>query len=251
MTTIQVVVNVIDCYRLLGNGTVPKFEKAISPREWVTLDTNVDIVQVIAANTVCVRRKNREVYRHVSNSWNLIRRDTNKIWASQNDYFAWDQSKRQVLHENAWDVMEENPFLKDVAVSGNNVYQLRTDGQTYIYEGGADGKQWRSIDRDTQADVITATSNTLYKRRRNGQIFAWDATKWTVIGMDMRTPEFVAGDAGLFLRLNNGSIYQNRGPLSWQEADPSADNIQIAVDKFPYQLNAKGQAYRLLGNPSG
>lgn len=68
--------------------------------------------------------------------------------------------------------------------------------------------------------------------------------------MDMRTPEFVAGDAGLFLRLNNGSIYQNRGPLSWQEADPSADNIQIAVDKFPYQLNAKGQVYRLLGNPS-
>ncbi|KID93821.1 hypothetical protein MAJ_10227, partial [Metarhizium majus ARSEF 297] len=255
MTTIQITVRGSDCYRLQGNGTVQKFEEKPSTRKWVALDNNVDNVQVIAANTVCVRRKNSEVYRHVGNSWNLIRRDTNKIWASENAYYAWDQSKRQVLRENAaqngWDVIEENSLLKDLAVSGNNVYQLQTDGQVYIYEGGADGKKWRSVDHDMQADVITATGTTLYKRRRNGVICAWDATDWTVIGSDMRTVEFAAGDAGLFLRLNNGSIYRNHGPLSWEQADPSADNIQIAVGNFPYRVNAKGEVYRLPGNSSG
>ncbi|KID85174.1 hypothetical protein MGU_07596 [Metarhizium guizhouense ARSEF 977] len=84
----------------------------------------------------------------------------------------------------------------------------------------------------------------------DGVICAWDATNWTVLGSDGRTVEFAAGDAGLFLRLNNGSIYQNHGPLSWQEADPSADNIQITVGNFPYRVNAKGEVYRLPGNSS-
>jgi len=247
MATIQIAVNGSDCYRLLSDGTLKQLENGSAP-SWKILSKNTDNVKVIAADTVCLLRKSGELYRLSGNSWNKIRGGVTNMWGKGNTYYIWDSNAGQVLREDitqgTWQTVETNSLVKDLIFSSNALYGLSALGQTTRFQGV---DNWEQLDSNPQAEQI-AVGKFLYKRHKNGLIYAYEPPQWKLIGNDLRTVQIAAGDAGLFQLQKDGSVYKYIDGRQWELSDSSSDNSSIAVAKFAYRVTNKGIIYRLEDN---
>lgn len=217
------------------------------PPRWKTINQNPDNVQVVAADSICLRRRNGDVYRYNGKLWKPVGTSADRLWG----WGYWRAETEETLHERvsggSWDVVNKNTKVKDLVFFSNSLYQLRTDGSVWAQESSGRGgnASWRSIDNNPSTQELVA-GQTLYMRHSNGQIFAWDGSRWNLISNDTRTIQIAAGEAGLYQRQKDGSIYKYLGGNSWDLIDSSADNAHIAVAKFPYRATTKGGIYRLV-----
>ncbi|KKZ60134.1 hypothetical protein EMCG_05159 [[Emmonsia] crescens] len=252
MAIVQIAINGNDCYQLLDNGTVKQYNAPVSYL-WKTLDDNIGNAQIVVGdNGVYLRRSSGDgdVYRRNGNSWDHIGHNADKIWASgSNNLYKWSSNTKEIekytFSGEQWQVIDKSPGFKDLAVDGDAVYQLRTDGSAWKYDNG-----WHRLDANGHLSEIAAGGGHLYMRHNNGQVFHYNGTiHWTRIGdNDSHAVQIAAGDNGVFKRRQNGGIYKYVSGTSWKKVSGDIANCGITAARFLYRVTTEGTISRFVLN---
>ncbi|KLJ06511.1 hypothetical protein EMPG_10079 [Blastomyces silverae] len=253
MATVQIAINGNDCYQLLSNGTVKEYNGPAVYR-WKTLDDNAENAQIVVCdNGVYLRRSTSTgyVFSRDGDSWTLIGQGAAKIWAAgSNNLYKWNSAageiEKYIFSEKRWQTIDKSPGFKDLAVDGDAVYQLRTDGTAWRY----DGTSWHRLDANGHLSEIAAGGGHLYMLHYNGRVFQYNGTiHWTWIGdTDSHAIQIAAGVEGVFKRRENGAIYKHVSGTSWKKVSGDIANCGMTAGKFLYRVTTENTITRLVFN---
>ncbi|PGH05554.1 ribosome biogenesis protein BMS1 [Blastomyces parvus] len=249
MAIVQIAINGNDCYQLLSDGTV----KQLVAYRWKTLDDNAGNAQIaVGDNGVYLRRSTGMVYVYSRDdgSWGQIGQGAAKIWASgSNNLYMWNSAtkvlQKYLFSEKQWKTIDGGPRFKDLAVDGDAVYQLKTDGAVWSYDG-----IWHDLNSDDHTCEIAAGGGHLYMRHSDGHVYQHvGTTQWTKISnMDSHAVQIAAGEEGVFKRRENGGIYKHVSGMSWKKVSGDIANCGMAAGKYLYRVTTENTIARLVFN---
>ncbi|KAK2799353.1 hypothetical protein FQN50_008512 [Emmonsiellopsis sp. PD_5] len=253
MAVLQIATNGTDCYQLLDTGEVKQYDGS-SPYLWKTIDKNVDNAQIVVDDdkVLYLRRSNSDVYRRDGNSWTLFVHGADKFWAANaNNIYMWSSSTQKIMRSNSqrqWFDLGKCPNFKDLAVDGDAVYQLETDGAVYEYVRST--STWTSLSATYKPEhKIFAGAGHLCTTWGYGQIFKHisGGGSWTRINdNDAQLAKVSVGEDGIFKLHKNGGIYKYVSGTKWEKVSGDINNSDIAVGRFLHRVTTEGSVSRLV-----
>ncbi|MFF8407560.1 matrixin family metalloprotease [Streptomyces sp. NPDC015684] len=164
---------------------------------------------------------------------------------------ANDKSRARSLY---WQQIDGNPATRELAASGNRLYQRHSTGAIFEYTG-TPMIGWAALDANSATVQIVADGGELYQRHSTGAIFRYTGTPfigWQQLDANTATTQLTASGGNLYQLHNTGAIFRYTGtPMSgWQLLDNNPFTAQIVADgNALYQRHSTGAIFRYTGTP--
>jgi hypothetical protein len=177
-----------------------------------------------------------------------------------------------------WTEIDSGQQLKQIAVSGSAVYELRTNGSIWTLpdwelsnfpscSSSGSCPAWMALDENPAATAITVSSGNLFELHSGGSI--WESTGvacsgtscpgWKQLDTNPKASAIVAGAGTLFELHSDGSIWQSPGQNcasnasdaacpGWAQLDDNAATTSITAGRNAlFELHSDGAIWESTG----